>query len=255
MKNDIRAAGKYLLSVLKTEKVAPYGRFYSFKPGADTELAEGVFCFHEGTGEDRDELMEDLTEQAHLYLEWAAHQLQDFGAIKIVPLPGVMLPDGEEDFEFRLTKAGERLAATGKGFNYRHLESRFFGGEASEWLIEVPRNNDPTEVMDWQSVADVGDNAEIKVKDDQSNTYPIGSPVYNWAFQVALWNHVRERNIDPVFTKPEHEVAWKKIGDRPHLFHYRDWPAELDGLNYRLTSKAAAHPNKLRHLGWFGGEG
>jgi len=43
MQSQIKAAGDYLLSVLKAEKEVVYSRFYNAEPGTDAALVHGMW--------------------------------------------------------------------------------------------------------------------------------------------------------------------------------------------------------------------
>ena len=45
MRSQIKAAGDYLLSVLKAEKEVVYSRFYNAEPGTDVALVHGMWPF------------------------------------------------------------------------------------------------------------------------------------------------------------------------------------------------------------------
>jgi hypothetical protein len=115
---QIKAAGDYLLSVLKAEKKVVYSRFYNAEPGTDVALVHGMWPFlmsqavgHRGELDDSDR--ERLLEEAPLLLEWAAWQLVDLGAVKTA-LKGSKLIDGEPDFRIELTERGMRFIEEGE---------------------------------------------------------------------------------------------------------------------------------------------
>ena len=45
MRSQIKAAGDYLLSVLKAEREVAYGRFYNAEPGTDVALVNGMWTW------------------------------------------------------------------------------------------------------------------------------------------------------------------------------------------------------------------
>jgi hypothetical protein len=100
MVSEIKAAGDYLLSVIKTDKEVTYSRFYNAEPGTDVALARAIWPFlraqpAELRGELNEGGEERLVEDAHVLLEWAAEQLSDLGVVNITTLEGTRLIDGE----------------------------------------------------------------------------------------------------------------------------------------------------------------
>ena len=261
-RTDIKAAGDYLLSVLKVERTVTYSRFYNDRPGSEEALAAGVWPFLERQpvvrrGELDSDDVARLAEEAHVSLEWAGYQLEDLGLVVVTALPGTRLIDGEEDFRIALTQRGEAFIASGAEFQYRDHGSRFNAEKASSWLINFADcNSYAATEFEFSSVASVGaSDGEVVATDDCGNVYGKETRPFEWAFQVALWHHYREGNIEPVFETDAQKRAWAGFFARhKFLFGHGEFPAVLWGVSYRLTPAASANPEAVRHAGWFGGE-
>src|SRR5262249_17484480 len=152
--------------------------FYNAEPGSDATLAEAVrrrLKAREGTDDDDGDSLDD---EAHLCVEWAAYQLQDRGFVRIVPLEGAKLIDGEPDYRIDLTPVVERFLAGEGSFGYRHLDSRFHGRPASEWLVWFLHGGGEGQHLTLNDIMDLGESdGEVEVKDDCGNAYPRGSVV------------------------------------------------------------------------------
>ena len=160
MQSQIKAAGDYLLSVLKAEKEVVYSRFYNAEPGTDVALVHGMWPFLmsqpvEQRGELDDGDKERLLEEAHVLLEWAAWQLEDLGVVKITTLKGSKLIDGEPDFRIELTERGMRFIEEGETFGYREPENtRFDVSEASRWMLSFLHEGGPGQTLTLRDMMD-----------------------------------------------------------------------------------------------------
>ena len=114
----IRATGLYLLEVLRAEKVVRYSRFYNATPGTDESLATGAMPFVVNN-ECCD--AEDLLEERHVMLDFAAWQLEDLGIVRITFLDEALI-DGERDYQIELTERGAQVLAEGLRFDFRTPE-------------------------------------------------------------------------------------------------------------------------------------
>jgi hypothetical protein len=260
MLTQIRAAGAYLLQVLKTEEQVPYSRFYNASPGTASALAEGMWPFLMAQpAEDRGELddvnKESLRDEGHVVLEWAAEQLADLGVVKITTLEGTELIDGEPDFRIELTERGNRFIEEGESFRYRRPEGeRFDVSGTSEWLLSFLEAGGPGQTLTLRDVMDLGDSdGEVHVVDDWGNRYPLGSNTYAWAFEVCLWHHARNNHIAPAFTDEAQRRAWEE-----HLRHQHlpprpclDRPRLLWDVQFRLVD--GVDLGSVQHVGWIGG--
>src|SRR4051812_17299253 len=99
MLSGIKAAGDYLLTVLRDDRAVLYSRFYNAEPGTDVTLADAVWPFlvsqpAEVRGGLDESDRERLVEEAHVLLEWAAEQLDDLGVVKITTNESMKLMDG-----------------------------------------------------------------------------------------------------------------------------------------------------------------
>jgi hypothetical protein len=160
MRSQIKAAGDYLLSVLKAEKDVVYSRFYNAELGTDVALVHGMWPFlmsqpvqHRGELDESDK--ERLLAEAHLLLEWAAWQLVDPGAVKITTLKGSKLIDGEPDFRIEPTERGMRFIEEGGTFGNREPENtRFNVSEASRWMLSFLQKGRPGQTLTLRDVMD-----------------------------------------------------------------------------------------------------
>ncbi len=256
MTDEIRAAGEHLMEVLKAEKSVRYSRFYNAEPGSDVALAEAVrkrLKARADTGEDED-CGDCLDDEAHLCVEWAAYQFQDRGFVRVTRLEGTELIDGEPD-RIDLTPLGERLLAGEGSFGYHHLDNRFHGTPASEWLVWFLHGGGEGQHLTLDDVMDLGESdGEVEMKDGCGNAYPKGTVIYAWAFEVALWHHARSGHVLPRFDEPGQEAVWKEMVGRKHLFQRPDMDAPHPLWEVPFGLAPGVDPEKVRHVGWFGGE-
>lgn len=255
----IREAGLHLLDVLKIERAVDYSRFYNFEPGTDVKLAEAVWRHRKAaTGEDPEDAEYEknrLLEEAHLCIDWAAWQLYDRGLVRIAFLDGKKLEDEEPDFRIELTPMGEKFLAEGPTFGFRHLSSRFSGTAASEWVIWFLDGGGPGQHLTLNDVMEYGEtDGDVEITDDSKNVYPLGTPIYAWAFEVALWHHAREGNVIGSPKDDAQKAVWAEFIGRKHLFPRPDMaePHPLWDVPFRLAP--GVRPDKVKHVGGFGGE-
>ena len=260
MRSGIKAAGDYLLSVLEADRAVSYSRFYNDDPGTDVALAEAMRPFLVSQPvEDRGELGEgvedDLVEEAHVLLDWAAEQLADLGVVTITPLQGTRLIDGEPDFRIELTERGRRFLEEGESFGYRMPSgTRFDAREASAWMISFLYEGGPGQTLTLRDVMDpaytLGD---TMVTDDWGNEYPPESNTYAWAFEVCLWHHARSKHIEPVFKDEAQREAWEDHLRHEHLPPRPDLDSErlLWDVPFRLVE--GVEPDGVQHVGRIGG--
>jgi hypothetical protein len=260
MISHIKAAGDYLLSVLKGERAVSYSRFYNAKPGTAVALAEAMWPFlisqpvaDRGELDEGDE--EQLIEEAHVLLDWAAEQLDDLGVVRLTFLEGPRLIDGEPDFRIELTERGRRFIEEGESFGYRVPErTRFDVSEASAWMISFLYEGGPGQTLKLRDMMDpaymLGD---AMVTDDYGNVYPPESNSYAWGFEVCLWHHARSGHIEPVFEDEAQRQAWEEhlghqhLPPRPDL----DRPRPLWDVPFRLVE--GVDPDQVQHVGSIGG--
>lgn len=247
----IRAAGLYLLEVLKGEKVVRYSRFYNATPGTDERLAAGVIPLVVNS-ESCD--AEDLREEGHVMLEFAGWQLLDLGIVRITFLDDSLI-DGERDFRIELTEKGEHLLAEGLSFHFRGPEYWNTATPASEWLISLLEAGGEGQELTLRDVMDSGHSDGDVAADDFGNTYRLGTRTYAWAFAVSLWHHARAGHIEPVFTTAEQDKLWSdfvgKTGrpSRPDI----NAPQPLWDIPFRLADAVCAGKVQMVHVGKVGG--
>ena len=247
MQSQIKAAGDYLLSVLKAEKEVVYSRFYNAEPGTNAALVHGMWPFLmsqpvEQRGELDDGDKERLREEAHVLLEWAAWQLEDLGVVKITTLKGSELIDGEPDFRIELTERGMRFIEEGETFGYREPENtRFDVSEASRWMLSLLHDGEPGQTLTLRDMM----NPEYQlfdvtmVTDDCGNEYPHGSNTYAWGFEVCLWHHARSKHIEPLFDDETQREAWEEHLRHQHLPPRPDSSADRRNSSARLAPWSA----------------
>jgi len=248
-REEICAAGKYLLSVLSVERAVPYSRFYSFEEGRDVEVANGIF--QHLTDPDADD-REALIEEGHLMVEWAAWQLQDFGALTKTTLE-TLLPDGEPDYLISITDRGRQVASGSIPFVFHSYGSGFYAREATDWLVNFAYHNDDVEeAFDFVAVREVGfQDGEVKVVDDGGNVYPPGSLPYEWAFEVSLWHLAKQGAIEVSSPIESQRKSWAAfLAKHPELFCHDEFLTDCPDLKYRLVRD----PDKVSRVGWIGRE-
>ncbi|MGZ3412258.1 MAG: hypothetical protein ACXWNX_00190 [Isosphaeraceae bacterium] len=260
MRSQIKAAGDYLLGVLKAELEVAYSRFYNAEPGTDVSLVDRMWPFlmsqpveHRGELDDGDK--ERLREEAHMLLEWAAWQLEDLGIVEITTLKGSELIDGEPDFRIELTERGMRFIEEGKTFGYREPENtRFDVSEASRWMLSFLHAGEPGQTLTLRDMM----NPEYHlfdvtmVTDDCGNEYPHGSNTYAWGFEVCLWHHARSKHIEPLFDDETQREAWEEHLRHQHLPPRPDSSADraLWHVPFRLVE--GVDPDHAQHVGSIG---
>ena len=256
MRSSIKAAGDYLLSVLKADRIVSYSRFYNAAPGTDVDLADGIWPFlvsqpAEFRGELDEGDRERLIEGAHVLLEWAAWQLADLGVVKIKDGDGSELIDGEPDFRIELTERGSRFIENGETFGYCEPEgTQFDVSGASEWMLTFLEGGNPGDTLTLRDVMNPDyTDGETMVSDDCGNEYPPGSNSYAWGFEVCLWHHARKNHIEPVFDDETQRGAWEEhlrhehLPPRPDL----DSPRPLWDVPFRLVERV--EPDQVQHVG------
>jgi hypothetical protein len=259
MISEVKAAGDYLLSVLKTEKSVAYSRFYNAVPGTDVALVEGIWPFlmsqsveHRGELDDNDK--QKVREQVYMLLEWAAWQLEDLGVVKISWLDDSKLINDEPDFRIELTDRGTRFIEDRETFGYREPEDTMFNvSEASKWMLTLLHEGGPGQTLTLCDVMDPDHTSGLTlVTDDYGNKYSHGSNTYVWAFEVCLWHHVRNKHIEPVFENAEHRDAWEAY------VRHESRPPRPDSsvgrplwhVPFRLVE--GVDPDRVQHVGRIG---
>jgi hypothetical protein len=255
---DITATGLYLLEILGREGAVNYSRFYGSDPATEDALVTGALAHF--PREDLDEFTErGLRDEGHVALERAAWQLEAFGIVRIQELRAApRLIDGEPDYRIELTERGRAALANGLTFKFVHPRGYGFNAaEASRWLVAVARaNSDRAEPPDFATAVERGaTDGDVAAVDHSGNRYGTGTWPYEWAFQVALWHHVREGNVELVVSSDAlRSTTDDFFGRHRHLFQHSDFPKPLWNVAYRLTSAAARDPTKVKHVGWIGRE-
>lgn len=243
----ISAAGDYLWDKLASENQVVYSQFYNHKYGSAEALAKSILKYIQEPEDDEQDVLED----GHLLIEYAAWQLEDIGAVKITKLTDLLV-DGDQDYIIELTQHGKSLCKTGLDFSFRGPEHAIIATPASNWLIDFVEGCSPNESLTLRDVMEYGNSeANIIIKDAYFpwNTYGFGTGSYIWAFEVSLWHHANERNIQPVFKTTQQMRDWIKMQrhmGRPDLpsphFDNPMWdiPFRLrDGINV----------DKMNHVG------
>lgn len=261
MRSQIKAAGDYLLGVLKAELEVAYSRFYNAEPGTDVSLVDRMWPFLESQpveyrGKLDESVKEQLLDEAHVLLEWAAWQLEDLGVVKITTLKGSELIDGEPDFRIELTERGMRFIEEGETFGYREPENtRFDVSEASRWMLSLLYEGEPGQTLTLRDMM----NPEYHlfdvtmVTDDCGNEYPQGSNTYAWGFEVCLWHHARSKHVEPLFDDETQREAWEE-----HLRHQHLPPrpeSSVDRLLWHVPFRLVegVDPDHAQHVGSIGG--
>jgi hypothetical protein len=208
MIEGIRATGLYLLEVLKSEKVVRYSRFYNHAPGTEDRLVDGPMPF---VADDESCDAEDLREEGHVMLEYAAWQLEDLGVVRITFLDENLV-DGNPDFQIELTEKGAQVLNDGLAFGFRSPHYWITATPASEWLIFLLQaGGEGMEITLWE-VMDFGHtDGGVAIYDDYENTYRLGTRSFAWAFEVSLWHHARAGHIEPACETAEQEKLWSKF--------------------------------------------
>jgi hypothetical protein len=200
----IRATGLYLLEVLNAEKSVRYNRFYNAVPETENRLVEGALPF---VAHPESCNAEDLREEGHVMLDFAAWQLEDLGIVRITFLHDTLI-DGEPDFQIEITEKGEHALAEGLRFAFRQPEYSITATPASEWLISFLEGGGG-ETLTLRQVMKYGHSeAEVVIHDDCGNEYHLGTGTYAWAFEVSLWHHARAGHIVPAAETAEQEKVW-----------------------------------------------
>lgn len=208
MIEGIRATGRYLLELLKSVKVVRYSRFYNNTPGTEDRLVAGAMPFVvDSEACDAD----DLREEGHVLLEFAAWQLEDLGIVQIEELDEILM-DGYPDFQIELTEKGAQVLADGLAYRFRSPNYWITAFPASEWLIIFLEAGEAgMEVTLWD-VMELGDSdGDIRIEDDYGNAYRLGTRSFAWAFEVSLWHHARAGHIEPACETAEQEKLWSEF--------------------------------------------
>jgi hypothetical protein len=217
VRTEIRAAGDYLLSILRTDRAVWKSRFYNADPRT---LADAIWPYWTSLPvEDRGELNDDakrrFIEEGHLFVEWAAMQLEDLGVVKNTVREGYWLDDGEVEFLIELTERGQRFVEDGEIFGYRDIFTEYYVSKVSGWILDCLEAEGPDQTLTLRDLMDrVYTPGDPMVMDDCGNEYPRGTNTYAWAFEVCLWHHARSMYIEPVFADEAQRQAWEE-----HLRH------------------------------------
>lgn len=241
--DGIRATGLYLLEVLKAEKAVNYSRFYNEAPETEERLIADVLPFVSDSEYCTDE---DLREEAHVMLDFAAWQLEDLGMVRITFLDETLI-DGEHDFRIELKEKGMRVLEEGLRFRFHGPELSIGASPASEFLIAFLEAG---EMLTLREVMEYGNSdGSVVIRDDCGNEYRLGTRTYAWAFEVTLWHHTREGHIEPACDTAEQEKLWSEfVGQsgrpsRPHIISSR----ALWDIPFRLA--VAPGEVEIRHVG------
>jgi hypothetical protein len=203
----IRATGLHLLDVLRQEKSVRYSRFYNDDPLTDVNLARAVVPLMDDP-EEGDE--EDIREQGHVMLEYAAWQLEDLGIVQITRVDSTLI-DGEQDFKIALSDKGEQLSSRDIDFGFRGPDYSINARDASEWLICYLEAAQPREVTLLETMEIGESEGDIVVTDDCKNEYGFGTGSYAWAFEVSLWHHAQRGIIEAWTQSAEETEIWKRF--------------------------------------------
>ena len=114
-----------------------------------------------------------------------------------------MLIDGDNDFQIEITEEGERMNAEGLTYHFHHGEYSIDASPASEWLIDL-LNAAPGESLSLRDIMQYGhSDGNVVITDDFNNEYRWGTGTYAWAFEVALWHHVRSGIVTATLEFPQ----------------------------------------------------
>ncbi len=243
----IRATGLYLLEVLNAEKAVDYSRFYNATRGTDASLAAGAARF---VDEPECCRLEELRQQGHVMLEYAADQLKDLGIVRMTPLDQTLI-DGEHDYRIEFTADGESLANALK-FQFRDPDYSIVAKPASEWLIELALAGFDRETFTLRDVIEGADSdGDVVIYDDCENEYHLGTMTYAWAFEVSLWHHARSGHVVAECQNPGQKNLWADfVGQKG-----RPFPADIDvsrplwDIPFRIADAVRAGKEKIRHVG------
>ena len=224
-----------------------YSRFYNDTPGTADRLVAGAMPFV-ANSEDCD--AEDLREEGHLLLEWAACQLEDLGVVRIQELDENLV-DGYPDFEIELRERGTQVLAEGLNFHFRGPSYWITAAPASEWLILLLEAGDQGIDITLRNVMDSGDSdGDVRIKDDWQHL-SAWHATFTWAFEVCLWHHARAGHIEPACETAEQEKLWSEFlaqagcPDRPDM----NAPQPLWHIPFRLAKAVRAGKVEVVHVG------
>lgn len=243
----IHATGHYLWAILKSEHKVKYSRFYNDLADTADALINGAIQFIDKDDED---ILEYLQEEGHVMLEYAAWQLEDFGVVKITRLTDKLVDD-DFDFLIELTPAGQQMPINGLLYSFHGAEHSIVATTASQWLIEFLDGCDNRQTLTLREVMEYGDShGYIKIEDSYfANAYGIETGSYIWAFEVSLWHHAKEGNIQPICKDNAQRWLWVNMicrtnrPDRPSPNIYNP----LWDVPFRLSS--GLDTRKMNHVG------
>ena len=246
--SNISAAGQHLWNELVSEFQVKYSRYYNHNSGAAKTLAKSIVGYIENPVEDDEQ---DLLDEGHLLIEYAARQLNDIGATKITMLTELLV-DGGFDYQIELTPKGWLYCKTELDFCFRGPEHTIIATPASNWIIDFLDGCPPNGALTLRDVVKYGHSeCEIEIRDKYFplNSYGCGTGSYIWAFEVSLWHHAKEGNIQPVCKTNEQRRAWlnmTRLKGRPDLpSPHFDNP--LWDVPFRL--RAEVDVRKVSHVG------
>jgi hypothetical protein len=106
----IKKAGDYLLSILIAEPTIRYSRFYNGTKKAASKIRKGMKFT------DSDDFY-----SAEILIDLAVVVLRERGVVVTREL-AARLPDGNNDYEIKLTNKGRRRIDSGVDFKFPHVE-------------------------------------------------------------------------------------------------------------------------------------
>lgn len=107
----VRAAGDFITNLLLGRGKVTYSEFYNDQPGTKETVIVSVFGGRDHRG----------AEQAYMYLDWAATQLEGQHVVTIEYLDSKLM-DGEHDYWIILTDEGRRFLEEGGTLKYWSFE-------------------------------------------------------------------------------------------------------------------------------------
>jgi hypothetical protein len=123
---------------------------------------------------------------------------------------------------------------------------------ASEWLIFLLQaGGEGMEITLWD-VMDFGhSHGDIAIIDDHGNTYPLGTSMFAWAFEVSLWHHVRAGYIECACETAEQKKLWSEFLARREAPSPPDMkaPQPLWQIPFRLADALHGRQVRIVHVG------